>query len=182
VAKPVLETDDVIVLLLGAAAGDDRLEGRLDGITRLEKLVFLLEKEGGLDPWLRETAEFRSHNFGPFSAKVYSGVETLAAAGLLEESSDFAPTQEDTWESAEILGNDAAAPYSERRFRLTDRGRRYFESLVNELPNSVMRMIESIKERFAGLSLRQLVRYVYHNYEEYTDKSLIRKEVLGNDE
>ena len=39
-----LQTDDTIVLVLGARGGMER-PGYLQGVTRLEKLIFLLESE-----------------------------------------------------------------------------------------------------------------------------------------
>ena len=44
-SKPQFEVDDAIVLILGAPTKAPALKDRLEGITRLEKLVFLLEKE-----------------------------------------------------------------------------------------------------------------------------------------
>ena len=40
-------------------------------------------------------------------------------------------------------------------------------------------LVERFKQRFATLPLRQLIRYVYQRYPDYTDKSLIRKDILG---
>jgi hypothetical protein len=48
------EVDDAIVLLLGAPSKFHNLEGRLEGITRLEKLIFLMEKETPLGEKLTE--------------------------------------------------------------------------------------------------------------------------------
>ena len=76
-----IETDDVIVLLLGAPGGPEA-PGNLDDVTRLEKLVFLLEHETPVRSWVTEVAEFRSHKFGPFSAKIYRAVDTLSAYEL----------------------------------------------------------------------------------------------------
>ncbi len=64
---PVLETDDAIVLVLGAPGGSAR-PGYLDGVTRLEKLIFLLERETPIREWMTDKADFRSYRFGPFSS------------------------------------------------------------------------------------------------------------------
>jgi hypothetical protein len=39
--------------------------------------------------------------------------------------------------------------------------------------------LREFKARFAGLPLRQLIRYVYERHPDFTDKSLIRDDVLG---
>jgi uncharacterized protein len=174
-SKPV-ETDDVIVLLLGAPGAGDR-PGYLEGVTRLEKLVFLIERETPVREWLTDRADFRSFRFGPFSAKIYQAVDTLAAAGLLTDSAKEAETAEDTWEAGHrILDN--LDPYTTRTFELTHRGRRYYDALREELPDDAEATIASFKRQFARLPLRQLVRYVYERYPEFTDRSEIRDEIL----
>jgi hypothetical protein len=173
------EVDDLVVLLLGAPSDVQELNGQINGITRLEKLIFLLEKEGDVGEWLQESPEFESHNFGPFSSKVYQAVEALVGYGLLEDSKVATTTTEDTWESENVLGSDAVDQFAERRFRLTDKGRRYYESLRSELPPDAVQSLSKFKGRFGSIPLAKLVRYVYQNYEQFTDKSLIRKRILG---
>ena len=176
-----LEIDDAIVLLLGAPSGSPRLKGRIEGITRLEKLVFLLERETSAASWLNEDAEFIPYNFGPFSAKVYQAIDLLAAAQLVEDSGTSTKTPEDNWENYHVIGGKMPAddPYITRDFQLTARGWRYYSKLVEQLPESVIDELAEFKGRFAHLPLRQLVRYVYQRYADFTDQSLIRDEVLG---
>ena len=176
---PVLETDDAIVLVLGAPGGTDR-PGYLEGVTRLEKLVFLLERETPVRDWLTEKADFRSHRFGPFSSKIYRAVDTLAAARMVRDSAKSAPTTEDRWEALNVLMDDEDVdPYTTRTFELTERGQRYYSVLLEELPPGAEQALVNFKSRFARLPLRQLVRYVYERYPQFTDKSEIRDEILG---
>lgn len=175
----ILETDDLIVLLLGAPSATPQLRDRLNGITRLEKLVFLLEEETDLEALMSEASDFEAHHFGPFSSKVYSAVETLVAAGLLDQQTVPAGSSEDTWESANLLGTNEGVSYAERRFKLTDRGRKYYQALLAEVPQDVPDRLGRFKDQFAAVPLRNLVRYVYQNHEKFTDKSLIRKQILG---
>ena len=175
--RPV-ETDDVIVLVLGAPGGPYK-RGYMEGITRLEKLVFLLERETPVSRWLTESADFRSHKFGPFSSKIYKAADLLAAYGLLEDSARPADTTEDQWEALNVVGVNDVDSYTTRTFTLTERGRQYYAALVSELPPEAESVVSKFKERFGGLPLRQLVRYVYERYPEFTDKSEIRDEILG---
>ncbi len=177
---PEIETDDLVVLLLGAPEGSSPSTGRLEGVTRLEKLLFLIEKERQPD-WLTETAEFDSDKFGPFSSKVYDAVDTLAAAQLIRDSNQLTSSTEDAWETANIIRDpgDAADPYATRNFELTDRGRRYYQALIAELPVDVEDQLGDFKGRFGKLPLRQLVRYVYERHPDFTDKSIIRDDILG---
>jgi hypothetical protein len=172
----MIETDDLVVLVLGAPGPPGQPSGRIEGITRLEKLIFLIEQEQK-PPWLDEDVGFESDKFGPFSSKIYEAVDTLSAAGLLEDSGSFAPSrEEDAWEAEHIIG--AQTQYATRNFELTDKGQRYYKALLGELPKSVEEELSEFKKRFAAVPLRQLIRYVYERYPSYTDKSIIRDDVL----
>lgn len=172
-----LEVDDAIVLLLGSPSKTPSLSNQLKGVTRLEKLLFLIEKESDLSELIIEDMEFSAHNFGPFSAKIYQMLEVLAAAGLVEDSSRYSTTTEDSWETSEVIG-EPVDPYATRDFVLTERGQKYYRALISELPSGVEDALCEFKERFGGLPLRQLIRYVYQKYPRYTEKSLIKDEVL----
>jgi uncharacterized protein len=172
-----IETDDLVVLLLGAPGSPSQPSGRIAGITRLEKLIFLIEQERK-PSWLTEDAGFISHNFGPFSSKIYTAVDTLVAAGLLKDSGSFAASTEDAWETENIIGEPAADPYATRNFELTERGQRYYQALLKDLPDGVEEELSAFKRRFAALPLRQLIRYVYERHPDFTDKSIIRDDVL----
>jgi hypothetical protein len=175
----VLETDDAIVLLLGAPGRTERTKGRIEGITRLEKLLFLFEKETPAAAWLKESGDFSAHNFGPFSAKAYQEIETLVAAGLVRDSERITDSAEDSWEIRNIIGVQTPDPYVTRDFELTDLGKRYYASLLSDLPGTAEQQVGELKTRFGSTPLRQLVRYVYERYPEYTENSLIRDDVLG---
>lgn len=174
-----VEVDDLVILLLGAPSRLPSLKDRVEGVTRLEKLVFLLERETGIGALLTEKPDFRSHNFGPFSSKVYQAVDTLAAARLIQDTAQIAPSTDDTWEASEVIGQPLSDPYATRDFSLTDRGRRYYKALIEELPGDIQRTLTEFKDRFGALPLRQLVRYVYQRYPGFTDRSLIRDDILG---
>lgn len=173
-----IEVDDAIVLLLGAPSSSPALQDRIEGVTRLEKLIFLLEQESDLQQLLDETAEFEAYNFGPFSSKIYQAVDTLSAAGLLEDSAELASSREDSWETEEVVGAQPADAYATRNFELTERGCRYYKALLNELPPSAEKTLGEFKARFAALPLRQLIRYVYKKYPDFTHNSLIKDEIL----
>ncbi len=175
-----VETDDLVVMLLGSEGAGP--PGRLDGVTRLEKLIFLLERETMVGQWLTERPEFRSHRFGPFSSKIYQAVETLAAAGLILDSANPGKDPQDAWETVNFVLDDADAdPYANRVFELTDRGWNYYRALLRDLPTDAPQVVSEFKRRFAPIPLRQLVRYVYERYPEFTDKSEIRRNILGHD-
>lgn len=177
-SKPTpIEVDDAIVLILGAPSDAPALQGRVEGITRLEKLVFLLERESEIGSLLTEDPAYRADNFGPFSVKVYQAVETLAAADLIKDSAELSQSTEDAWETSQIVGTETD-PYSTRNFTLTARGERYYRALIRELPRDAEALLAQFKTRFAPLPLRQLIRYVYTKYPDFTHKSLIKGDIL----
>jgi uncharacterized protein len=175
-----IETDDLVVLLLGSEG--TATAGRIEGVTRLEKLIFLLERETPVGQWLTERPEFRSHRFGPFSSKIYQAVETLAAASLIRDSANPGHDPQDAWETVNFVLDDIDAdPFANRIFELTDQGWNYYRALLLDMPTETPRVVSGFKHRFASIPLRQLVRYVYERYPEFTDKSEIRRDILGHD-
>jgi hypothetical protein len=171
--------DDAVVLLLGAPGGTTLARGRIEGITRLEKLVFLLQAETELGKLMSEDPEFKPYNFGPFSAKVYEAIDMLVLAGLATDSSSFAASPDDSWESEEVIGMEAPDPYATRNLTLTETGLRYYQALLDELPDGTEDALARFKERFATIPLRQLVRYVYQHHPTMTERSIIRDDILG---
>jgi hypothetical protein len=174
----LFETDDLVVLLLGSEGTDH--PGSLEGITRLEKLIFLLERETQVGKWLTEWPDFRSHRFGPFSSKVYQAADTLSAAGLIRDSAQSTEDPQDAWESVNlVLGKPDADPYANRSFELTDKGWKYYRALLQDLPAEAPQLLAQFKKHFGSVPLRQLVRYVYERYPKFTDRSEIRDRILG---
>jgi hypothetical protein len=178
-AEIPFEVDDAIVLLLGAPSRSPALRDRISGITRLEKLLFLLDKESPLGQRLTEAPEFVAHNFGPFSSKVYQAVEMLEAAELVTDSASLSGSAEDSWEMNQFISDEPDSRYTTRDFELTERGRRYYAALLKDLPPDTEAIVKRLKDQFGGLPLRQLIRYVYTKYEDFTENSVIRDDILG---
>ena len=178
-SNQLLETDDAIILLLGAPGATERDRGRIEGITRLEKLLFLLEMETEATSWLKEKADFSADNFGPFSSKAYQEIETLTSYGLITDSATLSESAEDSWESEHIIGETPAEPYATRNFALTEKGERYYRKLLEMLPPEAEAVVSELKRRFGSIPLRRLIRYVYQRYPAFTVNSIIRDEILG---
>ena len=174
-----LEIDDVIVLLLGAPTRLASLHNQLSGVTRLEKLVFLVERETAMKELLEEDTDFVPYNFGPFSSKVYKAIDSLVAYDLIEDSGSITEDPDDSWEQVWVIGSERDDRYTTRDFRLTNRGERYYDALTRDLPKQYLVELSGFKDQFGPLPLRQLVRYVYLRYPQMTERSLIRDEVLG---
>ena len=70
-----------------------------------------------------------------------------------------------------------ATDYSERKFQLTNDGIALSEYLGKLYPE-VIQSLTAIKDKYAGMSLRELIRYVYTKYPESAENSIIRDKVL----
>jgi uncharacterized protein YwgA len=176
----MLEVDDIIVLLLGAPTNNQALVNQIKGITRLEKLIFLIERETSLNTLIDEDADFKPYNYGPFSDVVYRSVGYLSAYGLVNDTGVIEDSTDDSWEQRAVIGVEYVDPYATRDFSLTDRGKQYYKTLVREVADSKLKELSDFKARLGSIPLRQLVRYVYLRYPEMTKRSIILDEVIGS--
>jgi uncharacterized protein YwgA len=112
------EVDDAVILLLGVACDIKDLNGKIEGITRLEKLMFLLDKETGLSAEMSEELGFVGYNYGPFSEAIYKAIDSLSQYELVTDSFKKNDTQEDSWESQTIIGGVERDAYTTRDIEL----------------------------------------------------------------
>ena len=141
---------DLVLLLLWADDGCP-----IDGMTRLQKLVFLVQMEVlRANPDVRVKFEFRPDRFGPLAPELYDEIEFLASVGMLAR-------------------NDSA-------MSITKKGAVFFETRSRpRIPDAVCEATTSIKERHGRESLDSLLKHVYKNYPEFATKSEILDRVLG---
>ena len=183
---------NLLLLLIGLDSGSLGL----GGLTRLQKLLFLLEEEEGLRP-TEEGYEFEAYKAGPYSPKLYDDLEFLENLGLLKaeitSAASAAEAEEvDRLSFDHLMGRDverssdgdfdgaaAADTYEERRFQLTDEGRTRIEQLLQSgevMP--VANKIRRIKSKYGKYSLNDLLYHVYTKYPAMTTESEIRDAVL----
>lgn len=168
-----LEGSDLVLMLLATPTKVESARGRVNGITRLEKLLYLVEKETSVKDSVTENQlNFKAYNYGPFSKDVYEAVELLEESGLLEEERVVDGQTIDSMEDANVTGAVEADEYVERRFKLTEHGHLVANLLAQHHP-SVSKQLSNIKDRYAARSLSGLIRYVYKTYPESARNSLI---------
>lgn len=179
-----LDREDVILMVIEA---NERLHGRasLSGITRLEKLVYLLEQETDFEG-VGSFFPFFAHNFGPFSKEVYEAVDFLAGCNLLEVrekayGSPYASAGEAGL--AEVIADDEAeevvveveSNIKEKEFKLTEEGRivarKMRDAVARKRPSDV-EQLDSIVHKYGAWPLRQIIRYVYRRYPLMTVNSI----------
>jgi hypothetical protein len=174
-AEEELVPSDFVLLLLAAPGRGEATQDRINGITRLEKLLFLAEKESDAGREIGNAFHFEAYDYGPYSKGVYEAVEILEQAGIVSEERAFAGQPLDEMEEW-TAGIDQREGI-ERRFILTDRGKVVAGYLAKLHPN-VADALGRIKKQYGDLSLRKLIRYVYGTYPSFAEASKIRDQIL----
>lgn len=185
---------DLILLLLGVSEEEAVADG-INGITRLQKFLYLLEREENIKPE-GSGFEFIPYKAGPYSSKLYDDLEFLENIGLLASEVAGEATEEEAVEVDisfdELMGEcsdtvdgtpsnalPTADAYEERIFRLTDEGKEKVKRLIQRSEyKPVVDGIRRVKSRFGRYSLNDLLHYVYTRYGEMTTESEIKEKVL----
>lgn len=141
--------EDYLIALL-KVAGEEKAE---INATKIQKIFFLLEKEMGINLNL----DFKPWLYGPYSEKLDEVLNSLIARGIVkvDEEGIVDPFTEFT------IGY-------KRSFKLNGD---YRVEISNEVLNFFKRWVA--KDR------KEILKYVYSKYKEYTDLSKIREEVFG---
>ena len=184
---PVDSGMDVLLLLLYAKGASNKVDEPVKGVTRLEKLVYLLDQEGGFHKYISDY-QFEPYDFGPFSSELWDDIETLKDENLVVtkkvtsryfiEISDAEKAIEEENEFKEDI-----VRHSKKRemeiYSLSEDGKKVAELLFNELTSEEQNVLEKIKKEFNSISLFELIRYVYLKYPKSTTYSKIREDILG---
>ncbi|MGC8979032.1 hypothetical protein [Caldisericum sp.] len=168
---------DLLMLLLYA-----NKQEKIEGITKLVKLLFLLIKEGNFKEFEKEYG-FETYNYGPWSSQVLNFTETVREMNLIkseerelkryeERDVDLIEAEVDVAEIPELVENEIFI------FSLTADGLKVGRVLYKRLTEDERTKIEDIKKKFNRMSLSELIRYVYLKYPEFTKKSKIKEKFI----
>ena len=173
---------DLLIILLYAPEKPGRYNHPIDGITRLQKLVYLL-REGRGPGELVEMAkelEYRPYKMGPYAEGLQDTISQLVSADIIKTerlryflNDDDDPRQEDP-------DNEANVPkkcVESSRYCLTEFGEKIGAELWSSLGKRNQRELSKFKIFFAELSLRQLLIFVYENYPGMTSESEIKAQL-----
>ena len=182
------------MLLLYTEGPSGESEEPIQGQTRLMKMVFLFKKELSrrfeLDQVIEDSAfpEFEAYDYGPFSAQVYADLEFLVNLGFVDVDLEGEPEileeeqrEFEYWTASVNSDEDLDSGYLGRRFRLTDRGKRFVQRILiaeHGITKDHLKVVSDFKRRCVEASLRSLLRYVYMRYSDMTKKSRIQEEIL----
>lgn len=175
---------DLIVLLLYAQGPTGKVNEEVKGITRMEKLMYLLLKEGGFEESLSGEVSFEPYDFGPYSAEIYNVIEGLEVMRIIRVREEKISSYKDILDGlyAEAEGQDVIVFEKVMKvYSLTeDRGLRIAEELLKRrVTEEELRRTQVIKAKYNALDLEDLLRYVYTKYPESAKKSKITEKILG---
>jgi len=175
---------EAILLLLYTPGGSGRVGEEIRGITRVDKMLYLLLEEEKIWGQISEDLDFEPYEYGPFSNRLYDYVETLRDSGLVL-TKEIEPTQLEEDLDAIILELEASETLviKERKgmevFSLSETGRRVGKRLFDSLSPEEHEALKRVKGRFNNVPLRQLLEHVYTRFPNSATKSLIREKILG---
>lgn len=184
---------NLVLLFLGTSGDPSDTSGSINGITRFQKLLFLLEREGQLVPE-GDGFQFEAWKAGPYSAGLYDDLELLDNLGFIQSEvsgkiTDAEASEVDLLDFEDLMGDeeevsDGITPspdaYEERRFTLTEKGRKKVVDLLSrEGIDELVDRIRRIKSKYSHYSLSDLLYHVYTKYPDMTTESEIKEKVLG---
>ncbi len=159
-------------------------------------MLFLFREEAlpnfrkGIDLLPDRFYEFFPWNYGPFSRDIYDDLEFFTLRGFIERGTsneETLPESAAEWTkwlrlTEADLDANSMSEYMEQEFRLTqDRGVPFAAALYKLLNSEQRKLLREFKARTSRIHLRALLEYVYRNYERMTTRSVIRKDILGDD-
>ena len=166
--RPALK--DLMVLLLHAT--DRRGQDPIRGITRLQKLLFVVEQK------LAAQGGFYAYNFGPFDEAVNDTARALRLGGFLRGSQ---PVGSGPPSFAEMMSTvvQRSGPRDEpsvEEFALNEHGHQAAERL-RQSGRAYDALYQYILKLRQDWDTSELVERVYEEWPKYAEKSVIREEV-----
>ena len=181
----IISKRNILLLMIGTGKDKNDIANGINGITRLQKFLFLLENEDYIKK-IDDGYQFEAYKAGPYSPTLYDDLEFLENLGLIkseisgvateEEAADMDFTFEELMDSENIKTADV---YEEKRFKLTEKGLTKVESLLESKKYyPIVNGIRKIKSKFGNYSLNDLLYYVYTEYPDMTTESEIKDHIL----
>lgn len=168
---------DLLMVLLYAPGGTGKVAEPVAGITRLQKLVFLLKQGEGPEAIVESASEFvyKPFKMGPFSQELYRDLDVLKSLGLLRTRKlEYLITDDDDDADADDESGPQERVVESTLFELSERGVRAGRDLFDGLKRRDREGLVEFKTFFNAIPLRQLLIFVYQKYPKYTTESTIR--------
>ncbi len=164
---------ELMVLLLHAP--NARGQSAVRGMTRLQKLLFVIEQN------LASHSRFYAFNFGPFNEDVNDAARALEVAGFTRssESTTSGPPSFEQMMAAVRGRTGRQDETTVVEYELNESGHEAAERLRHSSPTyeRLFALVESIRKEWDAPDLTELVDRVYQMWPKYAEKSTIREEV-----
>lgn len=179
---------DFILVFLYSPGVNDVPNEPVAGRTRITKAIFLFEKEiwtvWKFDHLFPDLQAFAPWLYGPYSSEVFSDLDFFIRLGFITSSEasvdtlasvEAAEELEMYQEDFSVSEYEALGEYVEESFALSALGMRYVEekALFGGLSDTQKGILKEFKSKINTLSLKDLLRYVYGRYPQWTSKSTI---------
>lgn len=176
---------DLLLILLYARGKNGTDAEPIEGITRLQKLLFLLQQGVGPKQLIKEAKayQYKAYKMGPYSEQLRSDLEELESAGIVvtKRLNYWLP---DDGDGVPEKGADFDTPTRETKriesyqFSLScDLGQKIGKDLWDSLAPKDREELAAFKAFFNSLSLRQLLIFTYEKYPKFTEASTIKKQL-----
>lgn len=189
-----LKSVDIIMLLLYSPGYTENYNEPISGRTKITKILFLFEKELAkkfkLDKITGEEDifNFKAWNYGPMSSTIFKDIDFLKNIGFIKTTDNISSnlTIEEVQEYnyySEKYNDDTDAEFQTETYQLSDKGLNFIKDKqkYDKLSNNQKLCLKEFKKQFNKAPLRDILKYVYTTYPDYTEKSLIKDKVLGGD-
>lgn len=117
----------------------------IDSKTKLQKIVFLLKEEYGLDLGFK----FIRYNYGPYSHDLTETLESMKTLEIVEKT-------------VVLLGGGDIFPAKQIKYRLTEKGAKVLEG--SSISKSDKGKIRKVVADWNGKNREEIVTYVYDKY------------------
>ena len=177
--SPVETGLDAVLCVLHAPGTTRELGEPVRGITRLQKLLFLLWKEGAFYadiPKLYDFNRFLAYDFGPCMDDLYDDLDFADDIGLIRieqvpSGNKFEGGDEDAF--LKDFGFKFVKKPTRRDFSLTEVGMEAAKEIYDQLDEVHRTNLDEIKRRFNSMPFFELLRYVYRKYPAFAKKSVL---------
>ena len=180
---PIESGADLVMALLYAPGGTGKVGEEIRGITRLEKLVFLLIKEAGFESRTKGELYYEAYDYGPYSGELVDIIDALKGEGLVQSQvvsiESFKEVADGLVVAASRNPDSSPQPRGVEIYGLSRKGTVIGKAVFGELSNNDRDAVMDIKKRFNRVSLNELLRYVYERYPKMVEKSKIMDQILG---
>jgi len=180
----VEHSPDLLLVLLFAPGPKKKECEPIEGITRLQKLIFLLNQGKGPNSLVKiaKEYEYKAHKMGPYTDSLREDIDALISFGLVGTErlryliSDDKDDPDYDVDDPDYKQEEKCKRVESQKFFLTKNGKEAGKELWHSLSSKDRDALKEFKAFFCSLTLRQLLIFVYDQFPKFTVKSEIKKQ------